>query len=153
MTREDAVERLCDVYGGSFDITRCEEAELPLAAKMDFYVHNSKYVLSKKAKLWEANSFEYVYLFTVPHLTREIYEQCERLAYEQGRARIRPGPNHMYTYISAIFLCDSCDPEARKALKRCRRIRQLPDSAVNPMARKCSPKTEQKRDYMVPRKG
>ena len=59
MTREDAVERLCDVYGGSFDITRCEEAELPLAAKMDFYVHNSKYVLSKKAKLWEANSFEY----------------------------------------------------------------------------------------------
>ena len=108
MTREDAVERLCDVYGGSFDITRCEEAELPLAAKMDFYVHNSKYVLSKKAKLWEANSFEYVYLFTVPHLTREIYEQCERLAYEQGRARIRPGPNHMYTYISAIFLCDSC---------------------------------------------
>lgn len=48
MTREDAVERLCDVYGGSFDITRCEEAELPLAVKMDFYVHNSKYVLSKK---------------------------------------------------------------------------------------------------------
>lgn len=47
MTREDAVERLCDVYGGSFDITRCEETELPLAAKMDFYVHNSKYVLSK----------------------------------------------------------------------------------------------------------
>ena len=96
MTREDAVERLCDVYGGSFDITRCEEAELPLAAKMDFYVHNSKYVLSKKAKLWEANSFEYVYLFTVPHLTREIYEQCERLAYEQGRARIRP---HVHLYL------------------------------------------------------
>ena len=52
MTREDAVERLCDVYDGSFDITRCEEAELPLAARMDFYVNNSKYVLSKKAKLW-----------------------------------------------------------------------------------------------------
>ena len=86
MTREDAVERLCDVYGGSFDITRCKEAELPLAAKMDFYVHNSKYVLSKKAKLWEANSFEYVYLFTVPHLTREIYEQCERPTSRAGPA-------------------------------------------------------------------
>ena len=61
MTRDDAVSRLCDVYGGSFDITRCGEEELPLTAKMDFYVHNSKYVLSKKAKLWEANSFEYVY--------------------------------------------------------------------------------------------
>ena len=52
MTRDDAVSRLCDVYGGSFDITRCGEEELPLTAKMDFYVHNSKYVLSKKSKLW-----------------------------------------------------------------------------------------------------
>ena len=56
-----------------------------------------------------------MYLFTVPHLTREIYEQCERLAYEQGRGPHPTYPNHMYTYISAIFLCDSCDPEARKA--------------------------------------
>ena len=120
MTREDAVERLCDVYGGSFDITRCEEAELPLAAKMDFYVHNSKYVLSKKAKLWEANSFEYVYLFNVPHLTKEIYERCEKLAYEQGMARIQPNSTHMYTYITALFVCDSCDEDARKALKRCK---------------------------------
>ena len=47
MTREDAVERLCDVYGGSFDITRCEEAELPLAARMDFYVNNSKYEIGR----------------------------------------------------------------------------------------------------------
>ena len=121
MTRQEAVDRLCDVYAGSYDVTRCDENEHSLAATMDFYATAEKYVLSKKAKLWEANSFEYVYLFTVPHLTREIYEQCERLAYEQGRARIRPGPNHMYTYISAIFLCDSCDPEARKSLKRCRR--------------------------------
>ena len=26
----------------------------------------------------------------------------------------------MYTYLTAVFLCDSCTPEARKALKRCR---------------------------------
>ncbi len=66
-----------------------------------------------------------MYLFSVPHLTKEIYQQCERLAYEQGMARIQPGPNHMYTYISAIFLCDSCDPESRKALKRCHRYQSF----------------------------
>ena len=120
MTRQEAVDKLCDVYAGSFDVTRHEENRQPLMATMDFFVHNSKYVLSKKAKLWEANSFEYVYLFSVPHLTKEIYEQCEKLAYEEGMARIQPGPNHMYTYISAIFLCDSCDEDARRALKRCR---------------------------------
>ena len=118
MTRQEAIDRLCDVYAGSFDVTRHEESRAPLMATMDFYVHNSKYVLSKKAKLWEANSFEYVYLFSVPHLTKEIYEQCEKLAYEEGMARIQPGPSHMYTYISAIFLCDSCDEDARRALMR-----------------------------------
>ena len=120
MTREEAVQRLCTIYQSDFDVQLCEEHQQPLAAQMDFYANNSKYVLSKKAKLWEANSFEYVYLFSVPHLTREIYEQCEKLAYEQGMARIQPGPNHMYTYITAMFVCDSCDEEARKALKQCR---------------------------------
>ena len=26
----------------------------------------------------------------------------------------------MYTYITTLFVCDSCDDEARKALKRCK---------------------------------
>ena len=82
MTRQEAVDRLCDVYAGSYDVTRCEENEHALAATMDFYATAEKYVLSKKAKLWQANSFEYVYLFNVPHLTKEIYERCEKLAYE-----------------------------------------------------------------------
>ena len=120
MTREDAVQRLCEIYQSTFDVQLCGEDELPLAAQMDFYAYSSKYVLSKKAKLWEANSFEYVYLFSVPHLTKEIYDACEKLAYDKGMARIKPGPNHMYTYITALFVCDSCDEEARKALKRCR---------------------------------
>ena len=120
MTREDAVQRLCEIYQNDFDVRRCEEHEQPLAAQMDFYAESSKYVLSKKAKLWEANSFEYVYLFSVPHLTKEIYNACEKKAYEEGMARINPGPNHMYTYITALFVCDSCDEEARKALKRCK---------------------------------
>lgn len=120
MTREDAVQRLCEIYQRSFDVQLCGEDELPLAAQMDFYAYSSKYVLSKKAKLWEANSFEYVYLFSVPHLTKEIYDACEKLAYDKGMARIKPDPNHMYTYITALFVCDCCDEEARKALKRCK---------------------------------
>ena len=120
MTREDAVQRLCEIYQSTFDVQLCGEDELPLAAQMDFYAYSSKYVLSKKAKLWEANSFEYVYLFSVPHLTKEIYDACEKLAYDKGMARVKPGPNHTYTSITALFVCDSCDEEARKALKRCK---------------------------------
>lgn len=120
LTRQQAAERLCDCYAGYFDITHSPAEDAPLVAEMAFHAHTSKYVLSKKATLWEANSHEYVYLFSVPHLTREIFSACEALAYDRGMARVEPGPNHMYTYITALFLCDTCDPEARSALKRCR---------------------------------
>ena len=103
MTRQEAVDRLCDVYAGSYDVTRCDENEHSLAATMDFYATAEKYVLSKKAKLWEANSFEYVYLFNVPHLTKEIYEKCEKLAYEQG-AHLPQPQAHVHLYYGAVRL-------------------------------------------------
>ena len=54
MTREEAVERLCTIYQSQFDINRCSAEQTPLAVTMDFYALSDKYVLSKKAKLWEA---------------------------------------------------------------------------------------------------
>lgn len=120
LTRAEAIDRLCGWYEGYFDVTRYDEPRDYLAAVCDFHVHSTKYVLTKKAKLWEANSHEYVYLFSVPHLTKEVYESCRDLAHQSGMKKITPGPDHMYSYISAVFICDTCDPEARRALKKCR---------------------------------
>ena len=120
MTRQEAIDRLCTIYQSQFDINRCEEDGQPLAVTMDFYATSEKFVLSKKAKLWEAGSHEYVYLFSVPHLTEDIYNSCRDYALEHGMAKVEPGPTHMYSYITAMFLCDSCDKAAKKALRKCR---------------------------------
>ena len=120
MTRQEAIDRLCTVYQSQFDINRCEEDGQPLAVTMDFYATSEKFVLSKKAKLWEAGSHEYVYLFSVPHLTEDIYNSCRDYALEHGMAKVEPGPTHMYSYITTMFLCDSCDKAAKKALRKCR---------------------------------
>jgi len=125
MTRAEAVERLCARYAGWFDIERSEEPDNCLEAVCDFHVHSAKYVLTKKAKLWEANSHEYVYLFSMPHLTEALYESCRALAEKRGMEKIVPGPDHMYSYISAVFICDVCDPEARRALRSCRLYRSF----------------------------
>lgn len=119
LTREAAVERLIERYEGYFDITRHEHPEQYLEAECDFHVHSSKYVLVKKAKLWEADSNEFIFLFSMPHLTRDIYQACEKTAYELGMQKVKPGPNHMYSYITAIFVCDTCDADAKRALQRC----------------------------------
>ncbi len=120
LTRAEAVEKLISRYTGYYDITLIEESSLPLVATCAFHAHSEKYVLSKKAKLWEAGSHEYVYVFSVPHLTEEIYNTCRDYAFENGMKLIEPGPTHMYSYITTMFLCDSCDAAAKKALRKCR---------------------------------
>ncbi|MDO5425216.1 MAG: hypothetical protein Q4F41_15960 [Eubacteriales bacterium] len=123
VTREAVLNRLLDSYQAYFDIEKQDTGEkdgLPLAAHCRFYVHSEKYVLVKKAKLWEADSNEYVYIFSMPHLSLELYNRCRDYAYEEGMKLVDPKPGHMYSYITAVFLCDTCAPEAKKALKKCR---------------------------------
>ena len=53
-------------------------------------------------------------------MTEDIFNACRDYAYEHGTAKVEPGPNHMYSYITAMFLCDTCEKAAKKALRRCR---------------------------------
>lgn len=120
LTREEMVEKLLKSYRAYYDITMAEEKDKPLVARCDYFERSQKYVLSKKAELWSANCEEFLYLFTVPHLTQEIYKKCEKLVSEDGMERMHIGPGHMYSYITAIILCDTCDEDAARALKKSR---------------------------------
>lgn len=35
-------------------------------------------------------------------------------------SRLHVGPGHMYSFITPVFVCDTCEEDARKALKKCR---------------------------------
>lgn len=119
-TREEAIERLLKSYQVYYNINRFEEEQKPLVARCDFFEHSEKYVLSKKAELWSADSEEFLYLLDVPHLTLEIFEKFRDQLHEDGMSRAHIGPGHMYTFITPVFVCDTCDEDARKALKKCR---------------------------------
>jgi hypothetical protein len=123
LTRNEILDRLFRGYEAYFDIERYEEERedgIPLVGHCRFFVHSEKYVLVKKAKLWDADSNEFVYVFSVPQLTEEVFEQCKNYAYEEGMKLIDPKPGHMYSYITAVFVCDTCTPGAKKALKKCK---------------------------------
>ncbi len=122
-TRQEAAEKLLSSYEAYYNIHLAEEYETceeTLVARCDFFEHSQKYVLSKKAELWSADCEEFIYLFNCERLTLELFERCREFAYNDGMSRANIGPGHMYTYITAIFLCDSWDEEAAKALKKCR---------------------------------
>ena len=107
-TRGAAIERLLKSYRTYYDI-HMQEDETPIAARCDFFEHSEKYVLSKKAELWSADNEEFLYIVDIPHLTLELYEKWRDYIQEDGMQRVKPG-----------FICDTCDEDARKALKKCR---------------------------------
>lgn len=119
-TRETALNRLMDSYKTFFDIETPNDSQDFLVAVCKFYEHSERYVLSRKANLWNANCEEFVYLFNVKHLSEEIFNQCRDFAYEDGMQRANIGPGHMYTYITPIFICETCQDKARNALRKCR---------------------------------
>ena len=133
MTREEALDKLCHSYSGYFDVVRHEEPKGHLVAEAGLHIHSEKYVLVKAAKLWEADNNEYVYIFSVPVLTKEIFEQCREQARVDGLQRIEPGPNHMCSYITAIFLCDTCEPDALRALRRTRIYKSFTHTGSQPL--------------------
>lgn len=114
-------EKLIKFYANYYDIHKEDiSCEPPLIARCDCHAHSEKFVLSKKAKLWEADSHEYVYIFDCEHLTKELVDKWISYVYGEGLKLINPKPGHMYSYLTAVFVCISSDKDAIIALKKCR---------------------------------
>ena len=117
LTHEELTQALLDSYEAYYDIARVDNC-LPLVATCDFHSTSEQYVLTKKAKLWAAETNEYVFVFHVPQLTHDALVQCREIALEQGMAKIHPHSEHMYSHITAILLCGSTQPDALEELRR-----------------------------------
>ena len=118
--RQEAVQTLLKSYASCYDITEFGAEQAPFVAECRYNAENSSYFLIRSAKMWSANSFEYLYLISLDHLSLSAYQEIEKKAYEMGMAQIKPGKDHMYSFITPVILCDSADPEAVRACKRCR---------------------------------
>ena len=67
LTCEEYLDAVLKYYQSTFDIERpyMLESEECLAYG-HFYSHSEKYVLTRSAKMWEANSFEHAFFFQCP---------------------------------------------------------------------------------------
>lgn len=108
------VERTCDINGDIYD------------AYARFNVTSSKYVLVKKAELWRAKCFEHVFFCLRNKLEKEDIEKFGKQIDEyiepqlvRGGARW-PEKDHMYTYMTAIFICEEVSEEVEKMVKQFR---------------------------------
>lgn len=117
MTRTEWLERLLDSYSAYYDVQR-SEPDGEFFATMAYHARDEKYVLTQSAKLWAAESHEYVYLISCDHLTLEVAKARVQRAMEEGMKQIHPHPEHMQSRITALFVCESAEPDALRYIRR-----------------------------------
>lgn len=112
------MSKLLESYEYYYNILENDvESDLPIAFRAEFHARDEGYVLIKKAKIWAAESNEYVYVFSVPNLDAQMAERCMDYALEDGLPKVEPHPEHKDSYIIAVFLADIISPEAQKAIR------------------------------------
>ncbi len=115
------LRRLLDAHEGYYDVVRGYEfAGRAFPGYAEFHSHGEKYVLSKKAKLWEVDAHEYLFFDTAPCVDRAYLE--ELIAFMTGPVlgKVEPKPDHMTSYLSAVVIADCTDGAVPQLVRRAR---------------------------------
>lgn len=116
------LERLLAAHETWFDVRRSYEvAGRVFPGFAEFHEHGEKYVLSRRAKLWEVSSNEYVFFEMTEHLTENELACLTTFMKEQALpAVVKPHPNHMFSNISLVVVADTVDENVERAVRRTR---------------------------------
>ena len=126
---ETVIERLLSGYRRYYNVTRFDGGYNPPpeefkgiceAEKLTPPVLPGDYFLFRHNELWATHQEEFIFLFSVPVLTLQGFEACRDYAYQEGMKLAHIGPGHMYTYLSPVIVCETAEPEAVKALEKCK---------------------------------
>lgn len=120
MTRAELFDRIYDSYCTWYDMEHCDESESPLRAVGEFHSTDSSYVLSRKVTVWSAQSNDYLYIYDLDALDAADCERLIEAARTEGEKKINPTKDHRSSYVTAIFVCDTADGEAKALLKKYR---------------------------------
>lgn len=115
------LEKLKDSYDYYYEIKYFDTEQtgaLPLVMSAESHIRDEGYVLVKSAKIWAAESNEYVYVFSAPSLDRDTVCRCIDHALAEGGAKIKPHPEHKNSFIIAVFVADKIDPDARTEINK-----------------------------------
>ncbi len=74
-----------------------------------FHNSDSQYVGSKKVKLWEANSHEYILFDIVEHLEKSAFLCDIDFVKSEGLQLVKLGKDHMSTNLSLVIIADSTE--------------------------------------------
>lgn len=126
MSGKELFEQLLISYQTSYDIEQPYEINGDIYdAHASFNVSSAKYVLIKKAELWRADCFEHAFFKCVKRLEmkdldlflKHVENYIEPELVRGGKSC--PEKDHMYTFMTGIFICDDgVSEEVKRAVKK-----------------------------------
>lgn len=120
MTACEALDLVLNSYGVYYNVSR-EDVTEPFAAEAAFHAQEAQYFLVKAVQMSATESHEYIFFAVTEHLTLELAQQYDKIAWETGMARVVSGPNHRNTDVALVILADHVDDDAAAFLKKLRR--------------------------------
>ena len=128
MLGTELLDKLLESYAECYDVQKNYPVQDSIYdAYAKFNVTSAKYVLMKKAELWRVNCFEHTFFSVVSPLQIEDLQNFRKQITDymepqlvRGGAKYPP-PNHMYTFLTGIFISESrISPEVKREIKRFR---------------------------------
>ncbi|MDO4502336.1 MAG: hypothetical protein Q4D06_04055 [Coriobacteriia bacterium] len=84
----------------------------------EFHSHGEKYVLVKRAKLWEVDAHEYLFFRDVECLDVDEVDRMVAYMTEKALQKVHPEPNHMQSFLSLVFVADQVTDEAVAKIRK-----------------------------------
>ena len=110
---------LLQSYSTYFDIDSDITIDgITYAATAAYHARSEKYVLVKKAKLWAAETNEYVYFFITDKLDTALLQVLTDNVIQTTLKKIHPHNEHMCTHMSLIVLTKHIHPSTYDAIQR-----------------------------------
>lgn len=118
----ELLERMLVAHETWFDVSRQRTvAGRTFPGVAEFHEQGERYVLTKRAKLWEVASNEYVFFDTVGFLEEGAFDEMVSFMKLQALPEVvHPHPDHMCSNLSLVLIADSVAPGVERAVRRVR---------------------------------
>lgn len=116
------LKRLLAAHETWFDVERDRTvAGRVFPGVAEYHEQSERYVLTRRAKLWEVASNEYVFFDTVGFLEEGAFEEMVSFMKQKALPEmVHPHPDHMFSNLSLVLIADSVAPGIAKAVRRTR---------------------------------
>ena len=120
-TLQERLERLLNAYSHHYDIQRdITVYGAVFSASAIYFLRDENYLISKRHVLNAVENHEYVYFYLAERLDADTLRRRIDMTMRDGLQKIKPGREHMSSFVTLVILADVIDPEAKRLLKATR---------------------------------